>query len=151
MPQYKFGARWGTAPVLLGLLKMGLALLFGSSLLQLLQYFPQPMLGAMLLMSGLELAASVRKETDARGCSFMLLTAAAILGLGDTAVGFVVGVGGCAAVALYEWGSARLAAATSTGGRWHWRGGNGASRREVPYAPCSAESPKIDSGSGNVC
>lgn len=105
--QYKFGARSGAAPVLLGLLKITLALLFGSSLLQLLQHFPGPLLGAMLLMSGLELAAAARKEVDARGYGFMLLTAAAIIGLGDTAVGFAVGLGGYAAVVAYEWARSR--------------------------------------------
>lgn len=100
--QYKFGARTGLAPVLLGGMKIALALLFGSSLLQLLQHFPQPLLGALLLLSGLELAASARKETEQRGYTFMLLTAAAILGLKNTAVGFAVGLGGCAAVAACE-------------------------------------------------
>lgn len=100
--QYKFGARSGAAPVLLGLLKAGLALLFGSSLLALLQQFPGPLLGSMLLLSGLELAAAAGKEREPRGVGFMLLTAAAIMGLGDTALGFLVGLGGCAAVAGYE-------------------------------------------------
>ena len=45
--QYKFGARTGIAPVLLGGMKVVLALLFGSSLLQLLQLFPQPLLGIL--------------------------------------------------------------------------------------------------------
>ncbi|KAF6260898.1 hypothetical protein COO60DRAFT_1283389, partial [Scenedesmus sp. NREL 46B-D3] len=83
--QYKFGARSGAAPVLLGLLKASLALLFGSSLLALLQHFPGPLLGSMLLFSGLELAAAAAgKEREPRGVGCMLLTAAAIMGLGDT-------------------------------------------------------------------
>jgi MFS superfamily sulfate permease-like transporter len=100
--QYKFGARSGAAPILLGLIKAGLALMFGSSLLALLQLFPGPLLGAMLLLSGLELAAAAGKERDPRGVGFMLLTAAAIMGLGDTALGFLVGLAGCAAVAGYD-------------------------------------------------
>eukprot|EP00879_Flechtneria_rotunda_P005037 GHRR01005314.1.p1 GENE.GHRR01005314.1~~GHRR01005314.1.p1 ORF type:complete len:365 (+),score=131.13 GHRR01005314.1:46-1095(+) len=116
--QYKFGARTGTAPVLLGVLKIALALLFGSSVLQLLQHFPQPLLGAMMLMAGLELAASARKETSARGCSFMLLTTATILGLGNTATGFVVGLGGYVLVLAYEWCCSRVARlALSTEGK----------------------------------
>lgn len=102
--QYKFGARTGLAPVLLGGMKVLLALLFGSSLLQLLQHFPKPLLGALLLVSGLELAASARKESEQRGYSFMLLTAAAILGLNNTAIGFAVGWGGYVFVAVFEWG-----------------------------------------------
>jgi MFS superfamily sulfate permease-like transporter len=100
--QYKFGARSGAAPVLLGIIKAALALLFGSSLLALLQQFPGPLLGSMLLFSGLELAAAAGKEREPRGVGFMLLTAAAIMGLGDTALGFLVGLGGYAAVAGYE-------------------------------------------------
>jgi hypothetical protein len=84
-------------------MKMVLALLFGSSLLQLLQHFPQPLLGALLLLSGLELAASARKETEQRGYCFMLLTAAAIMGLSNTAVGVAVGLGGFSVVWGYAW------------------------------------------------
>lgn len=84
-------------------MKVALALLFGSSLLQLLQLFPQPLLGALLLLSGLELAAAARKETEQRGYCFMLLTAAAIMGLKNTAVGFAVGMGGFGVVAAHAW------------------------------------------------
>jgi len=100
--QYKFGARTGMAPVLLGGMKIILALVFGSSLLQLMQHFPRPLLGGMLLMSGLELASSARKQMDARGCSLMLLTAAAILGLQDTGAGFLVGLVAAALAAGYD-------------------------------------------------
>jgi hypothetical protein len=101
--QYKFGARTGLAPVLLGGMKLVLALLFGSSLLQLLQHFPAPLLGALLLISGLELAASARKETQQRGYVFMLLTAASILGLRNTAVGFAVGMGAYVGGLAHSW------------------------------------------------
>lgn len=87
---------------------MLLAVLFGSSLLQLLQHFPQPLLGSLLLLSGLELAASARKETTQRGYCFMLLTAAAILGLRNTAVGFGVGLGGCVVVGVHGWVGSRV-------------------------------------------
>lgn len=100
--QYKFGARTGVAPVLLGVIKMVLALVFGSSLLQLMQHFPKPLLGGMLLLSGVELASSARKQVDPRGCSLMLLTAAAILGLQDTGAGFLVGLVAAALVAGYN-------------------------------------------------
>ena len=52
MLQVRFGGRTGAAPVLLGIGKLALGLLFGSSLLQLLQRFPQSLLGAMLVFSG---------------------------------------------------------------------------------------------------
>ena len=50
--QVRFGARTGAAPVLLGLVKLTLGLAFGSSLLVLLQAFPGPLLGAMLIFAG---------------------------------------------------------------------------------------------------
>ena len=50
--QVRFGARSGAAPVFLGLLKIVLGLLFGSSLYQLLKAFPQPMLGSLMIFSG---------------------------------------------------------------------------------------------------
>lgn len=128
--QYKFGARTGLAPVLLGGMKVSLALLFGSSLLQLLQHFPQPLLGALLLLSGVELAASARKETEQRGYTFMLLTAAAILGLKNTAVGFAVGLGGCGTVAVW----AAMAAA------WQrWQQSRRGSYQQVPTVSIGGE------------
>jgi len=45
--QARFGARTGAAPIFLGLLKLALGLLFGSSLLTLLKSFPAPLLGEL--------------------------------------------------------------------------------------------------------
>lgn len=114
LPQYKFGARSGRAPVLLGCAKIALALLFGSSLLPLAQHFPQPLLGSLLLFSGLELAgAAAAEDGGRRGWALLLLTAAGIIGLGgDAAAGFGVG---CAAAGA-------LAAGDGVVGHWRrWR------------------------------
>ncbi len=43
--QVRFGATTGAAPIFLGLVKLALGLLFGSSLFLLLQSFPQPLMG----------------------------------------------------------------------------------------------------------
>lgn len=67
VPQFKFGAREAAAPVILGLMKVSLGLLLGSSLLQLLSSFPNPMLGALLALAGVELACSARAQVGARG------------------------------------------------------------------------------------
>ena len=48
----KFGARTGSAPVVLGAVKLALGLLLGSSLAELLRAFPQPLLGSLLIFSG---------------------------------------------------------------------------------------------------
>ena len=50
--QMRFGARTGAAPIFLGLTKLVLGLVFGSSLFQLLQAFPPPLLGALLIFAG---------------------------------------------------------------------------------------------------
>ena len=50
--QVRFGARSGAAPIFLGIVKLALGLVFGSSLLKLLQSFPGPLLGSMLTFSG---------------------------------------------------------------------------------------------------
>ena len=68
--QVRFGAQSGTAPVLLGLGKLLAGLLFGSSLLALLQAFPQSLLGAMLIFSG-------ASELSAAECILMHLDAGA--------------------------------------------------------------------------
>ncbi|KAG2444026.1 hypothetical protein HYH02_009225 [Chlamydomonas schloesseri] len=119
--QYKFGARTGHAPVLLGAIKAALGLLFGGSLVVLLEAFPQPVLGALLAVSGIELASVVRHTRSARGYTFALLTAVAILALDNTGTGFLVGLAGVVAVAAYE-GAAAAAAARlpPSWGSW-WR------------------------------
>ncbi len=53
--QVKFGARTGSAPVVLGLVKLVLGLLLGSSLAELFRAFPEPLLGSLLIFSGLRL------------------------------------------------------------------------------------------------
>ena len=120
--QHAFGARSGAAPVLLGLAKVSVSLLVGSSLSSVLRLFPSGLLGAMIAVSGAELAAAARATGGGGGgggscCSssssssaassssssdalssprffaFAALTAAAILGLEDPAAGFAVGYG----------------------------------------------------------
>ena len=119
--QHKFGARGGSAPIMLGIFKISLALAFGSSLSSILRFFPSGLLGAMLALAGAELAAAARAgggccggggggwsgagggggggggENSAlsspRFFAFAALTAAAILGIDDPAAGFAVGWG----------------------------------------------------------
>jgi len=64
--QTKFGATTGGAPVLLGAMKIVLGLLFGSSLFSIIHEFPEPLLGAMLVFSGVELACACKSENEIR-------------------------------------------------------------------------------------
>lgn len=99
--QVRFGARWGTAPILLGILKVFLSLMFGSSLLVLLQDFPMAMLGAMLVFSGIELASVAKGQTGHRGLAIMLLVAAIGLATKNIAIGVLIGL--CCAYILAVW------------------------------------------------
>ncbi|GAB4819782.1 hypothetical protein N2152v2_006828 [Parachlorella kessleri] len=90
--QTRFGASTGAAPMFLGLVKLSLGLLFGSSLFRLLQSFPQPLMGAMLVYAGIELAAVARNQRGERGVAVMLLTAAVCLAMGNVAVGVIAGL-----------------------------------------------------------
>jgi len=70
--QHRFGARYGTSVVVLGLLKVFLAVFFGGSALTLLDALPVAVLGVMLVIAGLELVGTgvwmlfecVEKEAD---------------------------------------------------------------------------------------
>lgn len=53
--QYYFGARTGGANILEGLLEVALGLFFGTALLNLFTAFPAPLIGAMMVMVGIEL------------------------------------------------------------------------------------------------
>mmetsp|Transcript_37344 Transcript_37344/g.105360 ORF Transcript_37344/g.105360 Transcript_37344/m.105360 type:complete len:561 (-) Transcript_37344:95-1777(-) len=89
--QVKFGARTGAAVIFLGIVKIAIGLLFGDSLLSLLQHFPSAILGSMLIFTGAELAMSAYKQVGQHEWCMMLITAASVMTLG-TATGFVVGL-----------------------------------------------------------
>ena len=88
--QYRFGARTGGSVIMLGTVKILLAVLFGGSLLLWLQSYPKSVLGVLLLFSGLELALVCRDQSKRVDFFVMLITAGACMAI-STAVGFVVG------------------------------------------------------------
>lgn len=88
--QYRFGARTGGSMVMLGGVKIALALLFGGSLLVWVQQYPESVLGVLLLFSGLELALVCRDQRARVDLMVMLATAAVCLAV-NAAVGFMVG------------------------------------------------------------
>ena len=102
--QYRFGARTGGSMVMLGAVKILLALLLGGSLLVWLQHYPQSVLGVLLLFSGLELALVCRDQNTRVQFFVMVVTAGACIAV-NTAVGFVVG---WAMAALLAWGVVRI-------------------------------------------
>jgi MFS superfamily sulfate permease-like transporter len=89
--QYYFGARTGGANIIEGLIEIFLGLFLAASIAQLLAAFPTAIIGAMLLLVGVELA---RFATDIR-----LKGDLAVLGItvvfsvvANMALGFVVGI-----------------------------------------------------------
>lgn len=102
--QYRFGARTGGSVIMLGAVKIILALLFGGSLLLWLQAYPASVLGVLLLFSGLELALICRDQSTRVDFFVMLITAGACLAI-NIAVGFLVG---WAMASLLIWGVFRL-------------------------------------------
>ena len=113
--QVRFGARWGTAPVLLGLFKILIALLFGSSLIGIFQAFSTSMLGAMLVFSGIELATVAKGQGGERGVCVMLLVAAVGLSTKNIAIGVLIGLVCAYILAVWDW---LLDEAAAT--RWWW-------------------------------
>jgi hypothetical protein len=90
--QYKFGGRSGGCVVLLGLAKMTLGLLLGTSLVVILNRFPVGVLGVLLLFAGIELAMAARDMTTKED-SFVLLIVTAVSLVGSSAaMGFVCGM-----------------------------------------------------------
>lgn len=109
--QYRFGARTGGSVVILGVIKMVLALSAGGCLLAWLQGYPQSVLGILLLFGGLELAMVCRDQSSRVDFFVMMLTAGACMAL-DPAVGFLVG---WAMAAALLWGVFRIEPPPPTG------------------------------------
>lgn len=92
--QYRFGARFGTSVVTLGIIKMILGIFFGQATLLLLQehLFPQAILASMLAISGLELSMSIKDATQSRkDLTILIITSGSTLAYGSTFVGFSLG------------------------------------------------------------
>ncbi|MFQ5494303.1 MAG: putative sulfate/molybdate transporter, partial [Phycisphaerae bacterium] len=84
--QHRFGARTGGSVIMLGVVKIVLALGLGASLLEWLHAYPQSVLGVLLLFGGLELGLVCRDQTSRVNFLVMLLTAGVCLAI-NTAAG----------------------------------------------------------------
>jgi MFS superfamily sulfate permease-like transporter len=97
--QYYFGARTGGANIIEGLIEIFLGLFLAASIAQLLAAFPEAIIGAMLLLVGIELArfaAHVRLKGDLA----VLAVTVVISVIANMALGFVAGL---AMHYLLEW------------------------------------------------
>lgn len=95
--QHAFGARTGSSMVLMGCCKMLCALLLGPSLLRALEAFPNTVLGVLLAVAGIELAAHCRDLRSKHEVVVMLLGAGCVLKLG-TGTAFVVSAAAAAVI-----------------------------------------------------
>ena len=87
--QHLFGARTGSSMLLMGFVKMALALALGPSLATALAAFPNAVLGVLLALSGVEHAISCRDMSEKRDTAVMLIGAGLVLRAG-TGPAFVV-------------------------------------------------------------
>ncbi|KAK6927430.1 Molybdate transporter 1/2 [Dillenia turbinata] len=90
--QYKFGGRSGGCVALLGIAKLVLGLVLGSSIVKVLDQFPVGVLGVLLLFAGIELAMAAR-DMNSKDETFVMLVCASVSLVGSGAsVGFVCGI-----------------------------------------------------------
>ncbi|XP_014503576.1 molybdate transporter 1 [Vigna radiata var. radiata] len=90
--QYKFGGRSGGCVALLGVAKLALGLVLGSSLAHILRQFPVGLLGVLLLFAGIELAMCCR-DMNTKEDSFVMLICTAVSLVGSSAaLGFLCGM-----------------------------------------------------------
>jgi MFS superfamily sulfate permease-like transporter len=75
---YRFGARTGAAPVVLGLTLVIVALFFSGSVATFLGLFPRPILGVMLFLAGAQLALGACDLGADKGERFVTLATAGI-------------------------------------------------------------------------
>jgi MFS superfamily sulfate permease-like transporter len=89
--QHRFGARTGMAPVLLGVVLLGLGVAFAGSAASLLALVPVSAVGALLLVAGTDLAVSRRLFDAQPSCWPVIAVAAAATLIANPALGLVAG------------------------------------------------------------
>ncbi|KNA05899.1 hypothetical protein SOVF_186100 [Spinacia oleracea] len=90
--QYKFGGRSGGCVALLGMGKLVIGIVLGSSIVKILDQFPVGVLGVLLLFAGLELAMACRDmNTKSESFVMLLVTGVSLVGKGAS-LGFLCGI-----------------------------------------------------------
>lgn len=90
--QYKFGGRSGGCVALLGVVKLVVGVVLGSSIVKVLDQYPVGVLGVLLLFAGLELAMACRDmNTKEESFVMLLVTSASLVGSGAS-IGFLCGM-----------------------------------------------------------
>ncbi|KAL2481084.1 Molybdate transporter 1 [Abeliophyllum distichum] len=89
---YKFGGRSGGCVALLGVAKLVLGLVLGSSLVKILDQFPVGVLGVILLFDGIELTMCSRDMNSKEESVVMLICTTISLVGSSAALGFLCGI-----------------------------------------------------------
>ncbi|MFO7190057.1 MAG: putative sulfate/molybdate transporter, partial [Pseudomonadota bacterium] len=87
----RFGARTGGAPVMFGIILLVLALFFSGSVDVLLRLFPTPVLGAILFLTGVQLALGSCDFSRDKGERFVTVAVTA-LALWNVGIAFLFGL-----------------------------------------------------------
>jgi MFS superfamily sulfate permease-like transporter len=103
MGHYAFGARTGGSVILYGALYLMLGLFFSGSFAHVVQVFPLPILGVLLMIEGLRLMLLIRDTADLKG----ELAIAVLVGLiaAGLPYGYLIGI--CVGTALFYLGKKR--------------------------------------------
>ena len=89
----RFGARTGGAPIILGVILLTLACFFSTSIQTLFRMFPVPILGVILMLAGLQLAAGPCKAAKRSDTTTQtVITVTALVCLWNVGVGFLAGL-----------------------------------------------------------
>jgi len=89
---YRFGARTGGAPMMIGVLLVVMALAFGEFGFTLLAMIPNSVLGVLLIFAGLELCPLIRSLRSNEEYFVALLIAGIALAVPNMAWAFVIGI-----------------------------------------------------------
>jgi len=89
---YRFGARTGGANIMIGLVFLATAVIFGKTAIALLSCIPNAVLGILLLFSGIELALLIRDVTIRSELFVSLLIAGIGFATANMAAAFVMGI-----------------------------------------------------------
>jgi SulP family sulfate permease len=89
---YRFGARTGGAPIMIGTLLVVVALAFGEFGFTLFAMIPNSVLGVLLIFAGLELCPLIRSLRSNEEYFVALLIAGIALAVPNMAWAFVIGI-----------------------------------------------------------
>jgi len=97
---YRFGARTGGSNIMIGLIFLVIALLFGKISISLLSSIPYSILGTLLLFAGLELSLLIRDVKDKKDLFIVLMVAG--IGFATTNMGIAL-IAGLIITKIINW------------------------------------------------